>query len=719
MVHRLNIQAVVVQAILLWFLLFETITLQGQVLNDVCKFATPLPSAINYCSGEAAFTNVGATADPKFDAATNSCLSLLWTNGVWFSFVPTKPAVLIRVFGSGNNNNTIRSPKILLFEECNEFLFCSPGKDAGFDELVFDDLTINHTYYIMIESSLDGAGSFKLCVDEFSPVRSPESDCDRAVVLCDKSSFVVPRLEGNGNDQNEVSPGICIGGEFASAWYKWTCDEPGRLTFVLTPNNNDRGQITDDLDFALYELPGGLDDCDNKVLLRCEGAGANTQNGNILPLSQWAACNGPTGLREGEVDVSEPGGCLGNNNNYVSPITMEKGKSYVLIINNFSRSGLGFGIEFGGNGTFLGPKPDLEANANKAFECDKSVQFVNKSISETDPIVSYKWNFGEKAEPLRADGFGPFDVLYTSFGDKKAAITVETSRGCRVTKIVDLFVDACCKDTSTLNVDALVQDVICFNTNTGQILAEGFSGAPEYQFSLNDQAFRKNPLYANLTDGTYKLKIQDTKGCVDSIIKTIVQPPPILVDAGPDQIIELSDEAIIDLVYTPIKDRDDIQWNPAFLRNEDLEYVVRPFNTTTYIVTVIDSSGCVGMDTVEIRVVKNLQFHPPNVISPNGDGINDFFNVWAVKGADRVLSLEVYDRWGNLVFVGEDGVDFTRSTVSSGWDGKFYKNCDKNNSRCGQYVEQGVYAWHAKVLWLDGSIGNFAGDVTVIRNGEE
>ena len=62
---------------------------------------------------------------------------------------------------------------------------------------------------------------------------------------------------------------------------------------------------------------------------------------------------------------------------------MVAGESYALVINNFSRSGLGFHIEFGGTGTFLGPQPDFDLTAVQAFECDKTIIFNNLSFSET------------------------------------------------------------------------------------------------------------------------------------------------------------------------------------------------------------------------------------------------------------------------------------------------------------------------------------------------
>ncbi|MBK9255495.1 MAG: hypothetical protein IPM42_08415 [Saprospiraceae bacterium] len=687
----------------------------AQPSNDECRFARSIPSADNYCSANSEFTNVGATPDPEFTDASNTCISIRWQNGVWFSFVPREPAVLIRIFGFGEGG-TMRSPKILLFERCNSFVKCSPGKDVGVDELVVDNLNIGQTYFIMVESAVGGEGSFRLCIDDFVPVPSPESDCKDAVILCDKSSFVVNSLIGIGTDRNEIENGNCIGEEFASSWYKWTCDQPGTLTFTLTPNNfQSRNQITDDLDFALYELPNGLDDCNNKRLVRCMASGANGDGlGNTAPLAQWINCNGPTGLREGETDNREEPGCQPGNTNFLAPLVMEEGKSYVLIVNNFSRSGLGFSIEFGGSGTFLGPEVDFEITAEQKFECDKSILFTNKSESTTDPIISYLWNFGDRSVPNRQTGFGPYNILYESFGDKIAALTVESSRGCRVTKILEFFVEPCCKDTSTLDLSANVIDLRCHEIPEGSVFAIGRAGSPEYSFSLNGSSSQPSPNFSNLAAGPYNLEVTDIKGCQNSIDIIVNQPPPIEVDAGEDQLIDFGDSTILSATYFSFNGPDSLIWtdeNGVVGIGNPLP--VFPVRTTTYTLTVIDRNGCTRQDIVTLRINKVYNLFTPNIITPLlPSNNNHFFNVWGNNTIKAVELLEVYDRWGNKVYEGVDSRlseagprAFNFAQAGSGWNGKFKD----------EYVVNGVFTWLARVLYIDDEVKVFTGNVTVVR----
>ena len=67
-------------------------------------------------------------------------------------------------------------------------------------------------------------------------------------------------------------------------------------------------------------------------------------------------------------------------------------------------------------------------------------------------------------------------------------------------------------------------------------------------------------------------------------------------------------------------------------------------------------------------------FYSPDVFSPNGDGINDSFNV-SIVGHDS-FELFIYDRWGNQLFSTTD--------TEEGWDGT-YPN--------GKEVPQDVYMY--------------------------
>jgi len=80
----------------------------------------------------------------------------------------------------------------------------------------------------------------------------------------------------------------------------------------------------------------------------------------------------------------------------------------------------------------------------------------------------------------------------------------------------------------------------------------------------------------------------------------------------------------------------------------------------TYIVTVTDENGCVASASAFVNEFCPTKFYVPSAFSPNADGINDKFGVFAVDFTS--VSLAVYDRWGGQVFQSSAGIPE--------WDGR-------------------------------------------------
>lgn len=674
-------------------LLMGSQTAYGQVPNDECQFGTFLGQVSQYCSEELEFTNVDATASSN---PAPACIFGSGANDVWFSFIPAASAVYVSVSGALN------SPAVTIYRgNCasQTELGCNSNATGTFTELTVTDLVIGQLYYLRIDGRDTNVGQFQLCINAFSPVRSPESDCPDAVVLCDKSAFQVENLNQTGNIQNELT-GSCVltgqEGESGSVWYVWTCDQPGTLEFTIAPNNPNNDE--EDLDFVVYEMPGGLRDCTNRISRRCMLSG-ETAGRNSSP------CYGATGLRAGETDTEEFAGCDNGSNNFVAPLDMEAGRHYGLIVNNFSSSGFGFSIEFGGTGTFLGPDADFSIEAVTEFDCDKTIIFNNESESLTDPITSYTWNFGAGSAPTSAIGPGPHATEYESFGDKLAAITVETSRGCIVTEIKDFFIEPCCDDLPPLDLDAEVTDVTCEGDENGTILAQGSNGQPEYQYSFDGINYQPSPFFINLPAGDYTIFVQDIKGCEGEETFTIDEPEPIVVFAGEDTIVDLGFSVVLDADYNPMNGTDSVFWSPTegIVQPCDgcLDPEIFPPGATTYTLTVIDENGCSGSDQVFIDVNIVRPVFAPNVFSPNDDGTNDLFNIFGGPAVRGIIDFNIYDRWGNLVYKGTP----TINDRNDGWNGLFK----------GRPVENGVYVWIANVEFIDNVTLPISGSLTVLK----
>ncbi len=407
------------------------IQLAASPANDHCTQAFTISNVRNWCSSPAQFTNVGAMASllenpgcfPSYLADTD--------NDVWFKFTAIATVANISVIGAIKNkpSGTLQYPQFAVYQgSCSgrmrEVACISDAMGNHIAETFVSNLVVGGTYFIRVDGRHNKTGTFQLCVNNFNPVLSPSSDCSSAVVLCDKSSFTVPSVNGAGVDRHELPPGLCVPDESQSAWYKWTCDKAGSLTFSLKPINP-----SDDLDFVLFLLPQGIENCSSKIPVRCMASGENVG----MSYRYWQRCSGATGLSAHSRDFVETQGCDLTDDNFLAALQMESGQSYALMVNNFHNTGNGFSVEFGGTGTFAGPVAHFTVSKLK-IETQKKLTIKNAS-SFSGGIKKWEWNFGVDASPQTARGQGPHTVVYSSTGKKSISLSIETGNGCKVTKV--------------------------------------------------------------------------------------------------------------------------------------------------------------------------------------------------------------------------------------------------------------------------------------------
>jgi len=124
-----------------------------------------------------------------------------------------------------------------------------------------------------------------------------------------------------------------------------------------------------------------------------------------------------------------------------------------------------------------------------------------------------------------------------------------------------------------------------------------------------------------------------------------------------------------------------------------------PQETTTYTVSILDSTGCPKMASVTVYVLSKecntKDVFVPNTFTPNGDGENDILYVRSNELEE--LYFAVYNRWGQLVYETSD--------ITKGWDGT-YK---------GMKADPAVFAWYLRAKCHNGDELTKKGNTTLIR----
>lgn len=161
-------------------------------------------------------------------------------------------------------------------------------------------------------------------------------------------------------------------------------------------------------------------------------------------------------------------------------------------------------------------------------------------------------------------------------------------------------------------------------------------------------------------------------------------------NAGPDVSIGEGESVQLNATGGPPYD-----WSPlSGLSGNGLpDPIASPTGSTLYSVTTIQD-GCTYTDVVNVFVIRRIL--PPNTFTPNGDGIND---TWEIPGIADYPGTEViiFDRWGQKVF--------TSNGYREPWDG----------TNDGRNLPVGTYYYHIQLNQLEGKSPPYTGFVSIVR----
>ncbi len=108
------------------------------------------------------------------------------------------------------------------------------------------------------------------------------------------------------------------------------------------------------------------------------------------------------------------------------------------------------------------------------------------------------------------------------------------------------------------------------------------------------------------------------------------------------------------------------------------------------------SSNCNSRHYLHLKMGNiNAAIYIPNAITPNGDGINDRFEIYG--NSHEILEAQIYDRWGELIYTG--------AGRNVAWDGRVGTG----------YVSPGVYLYRILLENEQGSVEQKVGTVSVLR----
>jgi len=297
---------------------------------------------------------------------------------------------------------------------------------------------------------------------------------------------------------------------------------------------------------------------------------------------------------------------------------------------------------------FVNPKP--KAGFIGTSLCDGStIVFADTSSIASGSIATWEWDI---------DNNGTFEYFTQNFTHGYPSSGLYD-----VTLIVTS--DSGCVDSITVQVNVNVKPNTNFETgqscaNDGMAFIDLTSPTPDgWKWDFGDgtaPAIVQNPIHYYYTPGVYSVKLVTWIGpCYDSLtLLHTVRPVPVVSfettapPLRPEKDVQFFDKSdggdpggIIEEWYWT--------FNSEYFSN--LKDPIKQFEQDDYEIclTVTNQYSCKAIlcENIEVR----YEFIIPNIITPNGDGMNDNFVVKALFGDGNKLT--IYNRWGDKVYENE------------------------------------------------------------------
>lgn len=314
------------------------------------------------------------------------------------------------------------------------------------------------------------------------------------------------------------------------------------------------------------------------------------------------------------------------------------------------------------------------------------------------PSYTYQWSGGSTATSEDLSGLAPgaFTVVVTD------------ANGCKATGNYNVTLTGTTSDpnftagVSSENING-GYGVSCVNACDAVISGNvDNAGKAPYTVTLSGAATGTRNLtaggpfsFSGLCVGAYSIKLTDADNKTVTKSFTVTQPTIIIINRSIECTTEGEADGSIDIAVSGGAGGYTYAWSNG-ASTEDLNNL----EIGTYSLVVSDANGC-QQTAANLKVEDcdnrgNCYEDVRSIITPNGDGANDYFVISCAP--DDENELFVYDRWGKLVY--------SQKNYDNLWDGK-----DLN----GESLPENGYLWVINVIGSGGATTTYKGTLTIIR----
>ncbi len=336
----------------------------------------------------------------------------------------------------------------------------------------------------------------------------------------------------------------------------------------------------------------------------------------------------------------------------------------------------------------VNPKPTPEIEGNLDF-C--SGDFTTLSVPGN--YQSYRWSDGSTEASNIIDVGGVISV------------TVTDDIGCQgeaMVEVREVIAPQTFEYTLECNNVTLQDYTITLSTDAESVVAG--------QYTVNSVNNGFTILNVPIDEG-----VEITYSDAGQVCNTVITIEPPVCDC-PEGFVELTIDSSLytvqfgddqDVTLTTNIDQSNISeviWSPPLPDNctDCLDYSFQDLTEdSAYSVTLIDVNGCEETTEFTLDVVREELIFVPNILF-KGDPIEGRFYPQTMDDDITIITLEIYDRYGTLVYKNSD---FDTNDPISGWDGTID----------GTFVQNGVYVYFLRIQIPGTANIEKHGDITVIN----
>ncbi|HNV66509.1 MAG TPA: gliding motility-associated C-terminal domain-containing protein, partial [Bacteroidales bacterium] len=199
-------------------------------------------------------------------------------------------------------------------------------------------------------------------------------------------------------------------------------------------------------------------------------------------------------------------------------------------------------------------------------------------------------------------------------------------------------------------------NINCYGAATGRvnITAVNAVGTPEYIWSDGLTGAARD----NFAAGYHEVIMTDANGCVADTSLTLTEPDSMRINFSLiSPFCPESNDGSIFAGVTGGEGAYTFTWSDGQTTQEAVGLV-----QGLYTVEARDFNGCVVSDSMSLKALNDICVGIPNAFSPDGDGINEFWNITRISYYSEVEVI-ILNRWGEIVWKSEKG-------YPEPWDGR-------------------------------------------------